>query len=93
MSLGVTEDSDFSSPSIDYIKDPVKKRECLKFRGTVALMIAAQRGMATLVKQLVEAGVDVNGQTPSKRSALHVVAAKGQSEILDILIHNGNELY
>jgi len=50
-------------------------------------------GQAGLVKELIDAGMDVNARDFDREdTALHLAAAKGQKEVIEILVSNGADV-
>jgi ankyrin repeat protein len=50
-------------------------------------------GQAGLVKELIDAGMDVNARDFDREdTALHLAAAKGQKEVIEILVANGADV-
>ncbi|ESP03743.1 hypothetical protein LOTGIDRAFT_171169 [Lottia gigantea] len=61
----------------------------IKERGTVALYIAAFRGLVDLSSCLLMTGVSPNGRTPFGRSALYAATCRDNDAILDLLHQSG----
>ncbi|KAK2156361.1 hypothetical protein LSH36_215g01045 [Paralvinella palmiformis] len=91
MTQGVTPDSHFTSPNLDYLArwHPKERREAINDRSLVALYMAAHRGRLNIVNRLLEAGSEVNGMTPNGRTALHVAASRGHGDVMDTLLEHG----
>ncbi|XP_076810225.1 uncharacterized protein LOC143452954 [Clavelina lepadiformis] len=88
MALGVTADSDFHNPNTDQMT-PAARKEWFLTRSAIALYIAAHRGHTSLMKALIQSGVDVAAETKHGRNALHVAAASGEEQAVDVLLENG----
>ena len=59
--------------------------------GSTALMWAAQKGHAEVVRMLLEAGANVNRKDKDVKLALVHAREKGDSDIVDLLIKAGAE--
>lgn len=59
--------------------------------GETALMEAAGRGWAEIVKALIDAGADVNAKTEYKKTALMWAAEQGRFDIVKDLVASGAE--
>jgi hypothetical protein len=57
--------------------------------GTPALVLAAESGITTSARLLLEAGARVDDRDIYGRSALMVAAAKGDLPLIDLLVKNG----
>ena len=73
--------------------DPVSYRNKValaKERASVALFIAAHRGLINLIRSLVEnAEADVNMKTPFGRTPLHAASSQGHSNAIDLMLEKG----
>ncbi|XP_077982345.1 uncharacterized protein LOC144437295 [Glandiceps talaboti] len=75
--------------------DDIKKRfdsENIRSRKFAALFVASQRGYHFLVERLVKSDTDVNGQTSTGRTPLHIACAMGNTGCIDILLEAGGSL-
>ena len=61
-------------------------------KNMTALMIASWRGNIKIVKDLIEAGADINARLVNCRTALILAAEQGQSECVEILIEAGADV-
>lgn len=60
--------------------------------GRVRLMYLANEGDLEGIKELLESGTDVNFRDIDDRTALHVAACQGYSDVVDFFIKNGAEI-
>lgn len=58
----------------------------------VRLMYLANEGDLEGIKELLDSGIDVNFHDVDNRTALHVAACQGCSEIVDLLLRRGAEI-
>ncbi|PIK43023.1 hypothetical protein BSL78_20120 [Apostichopus japonicus] len=89
LKLGVTQDTEYSTPSSKIMK-PQVRNEWIAERAFVALCIAAHRGHVMLVQRLIEGGADVKAKTPNGRTALHIAGAQGMNSAVEVLLNNGS---
>jgi len=59
------------------------------FSGMMPLMYAAEKGHIDVVEFLLRAGAEVNAQTESRDTCLHVAAARRQTDVCRFLVENG----
>nr|XP_006819828.1 PREDICTED: homeobox protein Wariai-like [Saccoglossus kowalevskii] len=74
------------------VLDDLKKRydnTNIRQRKIAALFVAAQRGYHFLVERLVKDGTEVNEQTPTGRTPLHIACAMGNNGCIDLLLEAG----
>ncbi|XP_016570583.1 integrin-linked protein kinase 1 isoform X1 [Capsicum annuum] len=57
----------------------------------VRLMYSANEGDIEGIKEILECGTDVNFRDIDKRTALHVAACHGSSDVVQLLLDNGAE--
>ncbi|XP_013419849.1 uncharacterized protein LOC106180414 [Lingula anatina] len=91
MKMGVSNKIDFKTPNSEYMGSK-NKAVWIAERAFVALYIASHRGHLKMVQKLIQAGANVNAQTPKGRSALHVAAAQGHGKIVDLLLEKGSNI-
>ena len=60
--------------------------------GTTTLMIAAGKGLAAFVKELLSHGADVNAQDLDNWTALLCATKSGHLEIVELLVENGADV-
>lgn len=58
----------------------------------VRLMYSANEGDLEGIKELLDSGINVNFHDIDNRTALHVAACQGCSEIVDLLLRRGAEI-
>ncbi|XP_022954497.1 integrin-linked protein kinase 1-like [Cucurbita moschata] len=58
----------------------------------VRLMYSANEGDLEAIKELIDSGVDVNFHDADNRTALHIAACQGCTEIVDLLLRRGAEI-
>ncbi|GMH11968.1 hypothetical protein Nepgr_013809 [Nepenthes gracilis] len=58
----------------------------------VRLMFMANEGDLEGIKELLDSGVDVNFGDIDKRTALHVAACQGRTEVVELLLQRGSEV-
>lgn len=58
----------------------------------VRLMYLANEGDLEGIRELLDSGIDVNFRDIDNRTALHVAACQGYSEIVDLLLRRGAEI-
>ncbi|KAI8759572.1 ankyrin repeat, bromo and BTB domain-containing protein [Biomphalaria glabrata] len=90
--LGVTESSDYHTPTSDYMSKKSRKL-WLEERAFIALCIAAHRGYEEMTVKLIENGAKVNMTTPTGKTPLHLAAAKSNGEIINVLLHSGVDVH
>lgn len=89
---GITLDSKFSSPTLNYMSSQ-ERRRVLAERGFVALYVAAHHNHKLLCEILLKAGININATTSETgRTALHVAAAQGHCDIVDLLLEHGADI-
>ena len=75
-----------SSDSVSYRN----KVSVAKERASVALFIAAHRGLVNLIRSLVDGtDADVNMKTPFDRTPLHAASSQGHSSAIDLMLEKG----
>lgn len=67
-------------------RDPRRRRRDTQIEGTVRLCWAASIGDLTEVQRLAAAGVDLNAADYDGRTALHLAASEGQTEVIEYLL-------
>ena len=55
-------------------------------------MYSANEGDLEAIKELIDSGVDVNFHDADNRTALHIAACQGCTEIVDLLLRRGAEI-
>jgi ankyrin repeat protein len=60
--------------------------------GTTPLMVAASKGLAQFVRELLSHGADVNAQDLDNWSALICATKAGHLEIVELLVENGADI-
>jgi ankyrin repeat protein len=55
----------------------------------IRLMYLANEGDIEGIQELIESGIDVNFKDIDGRTALHVAACQGQTEVLQLLLEKG----
>ncbi|XP_074646622.1 uncharacterized protein LOC141902690 isoform X2 [Tubulanus polymorphus] len=86
--LGVTKDTDYKTPTLDYMSQ--RSRDAwLAERAFIALFMASHRGNMKMVSKLVIAGVNLDAKTPLGRTALHVAASQGHGKVITYLLEKG----
>ena len=55
-------------------------------KGRTPLHVAAKNGYYSVVKKLIEAGVELNAQDNNKQTPLHLAAANGNESVVDALL-------
>ncbi|KAL8564600.1 hypothetical protein ACOMHN_032156 [Nucella lapillus] len=91
MMLGVTNPTEYRSPNSDYMTKRARKA-WLEERASVALSMAANRGLDKMCLRLIQSGADVNSATPHGRTALHIASAQGHGNIVDLLLEKGADI-
>ncbi|GCB66142.1 uncharacterized protein [Scyliorhinus torazame] len=91
MSLGVTMDTEYSTPNSRYMNIKQKKAWIAE-RAFVALFIAAHRGHINMVNFLLMNGANPNTKTRNGHTALHMAVIMGKSECIDQLLLHGAEV-
>ncbi|XP_071616069.1 ankyrin repeat domain-containing protein 60 [Heliangelus exortis] len=86
--LGVTEDSAGTTPHAELL-GPEQKKDWVAHRAFVALFIAIHRGHTETAKFLLINGADLHAKTPLGRTALHVAAAMGRCDCIELLLSWG----
>ncbi|BFZ13542.1 hypothetical protein BsWGS_16581 [Bradybaena similaris] len=89
--IGVTSTSDYQTPASDYMSKKSRK-EWLEERALIALCLAAHRGHEELVVSLIQHGADVNKQTASGKTPLHLASAVGDAKMVNTLLHHGADI-
>ncbi|GMP88715.1 hypothetical protein CsSME_00040598 [Camellia sinensis var. sinensis] len=59
---------------------------------SVRLMYLANEGDLEEIKELLELGTDVNHRDIDDRTALHVAACHGSTDVVEFLLNNGAEI-
>lgn len=85
---GVAQDTDFSNANFGQM-GAERRRNYLRSRGFVALLVAAHHGHCELVCELIKRGADLLGKTAHGRNILHVTAANGQTKCIKTLLNLG----
>ncbi|XP_076469945.1 uncharacterized protein LOC143300242 [Babylonia areolata] len=91
MMLGVTNPTEYRSPNSDYMTKRARKA-WLEERASVALSMAANRGLEKMCLRLIQSGADVNSATQHGRTALHIASAQGHGNIVDLLLEKGADI-
>ncbi|KAH9515721.1 hypothetical protein Btru_011818 [Bulinus truncatus] len=76
---------------LDALIEPVDAQvaDMVEERGTVALYLATWKGSIKMCQELLALGVNPNGRTPFRRTALFVAVAKDNDRVLELLLTQG----
>ncbi|KAJ6665698.1 hypothetical protein lerEdw1_002068 [Lerista edwardsae] len=90
-SLGATKTSLFRTAHASLLS-PEEESNWLAHRAFVALFVTVARNDGVAAKFLLENGADVRYKSPLGRTVLHIAAARGKLDCLDLLLKYGSKV-